>query len=118
MQQNEHTQPLLRIGVAFAFLYPAISAIFNPYAWIAYFPPFLLGIIPDLWLLHMFGIIEVFIALWIFSGRNIFVPSALAFVILASIILLNPAQMDVIFRDIPIALMALLLMLTNKPQTV
>lgn len=106
---------LLRAGVAFAFFYPAISAWFNPYAWVGYFPPFVLDLAgsADTTLLHVFGVFEIVLGLWILFGRNIRIPTALAALALAAIVLFNWTQMDVLFRDIPILLMAVVLMILN-----
>ena len=97
---------LLRMGVAFAFLFPAINAVFDPLSWIGYFPKFLHGVAPDLVLLHGFGIVEVVIALWILSGKRILVPSLLAMAMLFSIVLLNLQDFHILFRDLVIALTA------------
>jgi len=105
----------LRIGLAFAFLYPAINAIFDPFAWIGYFPSFLHGIVPDPILLHAFGAVEVVIALWILSGWRIFYPSVAAFVLLVAIVVMNLAQFQVVFRDLSIASLALALIIANLP---
>ena len=60
---------LLRVGAALAFLYPPFSALTgDPYTWLGYFPPFVQGYLPDLVLLHAFGVIEIIIGLWILSG--------------------------------------------------
>jgi len=100
------TNLLLRIGVAFAFLYPAINAIFDPYAWLGYFPGFMQGILPSLVLLHGFGALEVLIALWILSGKKIFVPSVIATLMLGTIVTFNLSDFQVVFRDVSIALMS------------
>lgn len=111
---NKKIDWILRIGVAFAFLYPPISALANPFAWIGYFPLFVTNIFPDaILLLYIFGAVEVVIGLWILSGKKIFIPSALAVVMLASIIIFNFSQMDVLFRDIPILLMAVALAISH-----
>src|SRR3989344_8732086 len=96
---------LLRVGVAFAFLYPAISAYFTPDSWIGYFPSFLLDAAAgkELLLLHVFGAVEIVIALWILSGKKIFLPSALATLMLIGIVVFNFSQMEVVFRDLAIA---------------
>ena len=95
---------LLRLGVAFAFLYPAVSAISAPDSWVGYFPQFLLASgIPSAVLLHAFGAVEAALALWILSGRSIFWPSALATAMLVAIVLVNFSQMEVLFRDLSIA---------------
>ncbi len=106
---------LLRIGVSFSFFYPPISAFYDPYAWVGYIPSFL-SVIPleSLTLLKLFGLFEVGIAIWILFGRRIFIPSIAAALFLFLVVVFNLNQMDVLFRDVPILLMALCLMLISK----
>lgn len=113
--QEKLVEKVLRIAVAFSFIYPPISAFFNPYAWVGYFPSYLLDLnfIDSLTLLHIFGVTELCIGIWILFGKRIFIPSLLASVFLFAIIVFNLAQIDVLFRDIPILLMALLLCLID-----
>jgi len=114
MHNDKRINLLLRIGVAFAFLYPPIAAIFNPIAWIGYFPLFIANIFSDpTVVLHLFGVIEVIIGLWILSGRKIFIPSTIAALILGGIIVFNFSQIDILFRDVSILLMAVALMLSS-----
>jgi uncharacterized membrane protein YphA (DoxX/SURF4 family) len=108
-------QLLLRIGVAFSFIYPPISAFFNPYAWVGYFPPFISSLpFEATLLLHMFGAAEVLIALWVLFGKKVAIPALIAAAMLTGIVLFNLSQMDVLFRDIPIILMALALVVLEK----
>lgn len=112
MMQRSHewwANLVLRIGVAFAFLYPPINALSNPESWIAYFPQFTRGIVADDLLLHTFDVVEVIIALWILSGKRIFLPSAAATVMLAAIVAFNLNSFEVIFRDLAIAAASLAL---------
>lgn len=103
-------QWLLRIGVAFAFLYPPLDALAYPDSWLGYFPQFLLTSgIPGGVLLHGFGVIEVGIALWILSGWHIEWPAALAAVMLVAIVACNLVQLEILFRDLAIAAAALAL---------
>ena len=106
MSLDRAAQFIFRVGVAFAFLYPPIDALFDPVSWIGYFPKFMHGILPDLVLLHGFGILETSIALWILSGRNIFWPSCAATAILLTIVFLNLQDFQIVFRDISIAALA------------
>lgn len=108
---------ILRAGVAFAFLYPPIAAIFAPDDWIGYFPSFMHGYVPDAILLHGFGLVEVIIALWILSGRNIFWPSLAATGLLLAIVVTDLQDFIVIFRDISIAAAAFALTLENAPRS-
>ncbi|MDP6527631.1 MAG: hypothetical protein QF858_02005 [Candidatus Pacebacteria bacterium] len=57
------------------------------------------------------------IALWLLSGKKIFIPSVLAALYLAGIIVFNFAQIDVIFRDVSILAMALALVFTTRPSS-
>jgi len=93
----------LRVGAAFAFLYPPLNALADPYAWIGYFPLFVKGYVADEVLLHTFGIAEVILALWILSGWRIFWPSAAATAMLLGIVVFNPGNFQVLFRDLAIA---------------
>ena len=106
---------VLRIGLAFAFLYPPIDALFDPNAWIGYFPPIMRGIVLDMVLLHSFGLIEVVIALWILSGWRIFLPSVGAALMLISIVVMDFSEFQVVFRDLSIASIAVALAVQNRP---
>ena len=97
---------LLRIAVAFAFLYPPFDAVSHPDAWISYFPQFMLGHISDTVLLTGWGVLSAGIALWILLGKKIFIPSVLATVILLLIVLFNLPVFEVVFRDVSIALVS------------
>lgn len=110
MRREQIAHLTLRIGVAFAFLYPPLRAIYDPVSWLGYFPHLLTSLpIDTLVLLHGFGAIEIVLALWILSGRNIRIPAVLATLLLLVIVAFNWADIDIVFRDISIALMTLAL---------
>lgn len=116
-----HLPPLeriLRIALAFSFLYPPLAALFDPYAWIGYFPAFVMGFVGrgDIVLLHIFGIAEVGLALWILFGKRVFVPCLIAALLLFLIVLFNLAQLSILFRDISLGLLALGLAWTHRPH--
>ena len=104
------------MGLAFAFLYPPIDAVLDPYSWIGYFPHFLRGIVPDMVLLHSFGALEVIVALWILSGWKIAWPSLIAAVMLLAIVVFDVADFAVIFRDLSIMTIAIALALRHWPH--
>ncbi len=109
---------LLRVGVAFAFLYPPFAAIADPVSWISYFPDFVRAIpIDSLLLLHGFGAIEVLLALWVLSGWKIRIPATIMTVMLLGIVVFNWASIDVLFRDISLVTMTLALALWPQPRT-
>lgn len=111
---------ILRVGLAFAFLYPPLDAIADPYSWLGYFPQFMRGYVPDMVLLHSFGAIEIIIALWILSGWKIFWPSCLALLMLLSIVLFDSGggAFEILFRDLAIASIALALAVAHFPLSI
>ena len=111
---------VFRAAAAFAFLYPATSALFCPNAWLGYVPEFArkaaesVGVW-ELALLHSFGAVEIVIALWLLSGWRIFWPALAATAILVIIVIVNPHEFPVLFRDLSIAGLTLGLALKNSP---
>lgn len=107
---------LLRIGVAIAFIYPAVEASFYPNSWVGFFPPWVRDLpINDIILLHLFGASEVIIAVWILLGKRIFIPSVLAVIYLSFIVLFNWKFMDLLFRDIAILVIPIVLAIQSYP---
>lgn len=115
MNRDSIADLVLRIGLAFAFLYPPLNALGDPNAWIGYFPQFTRGIIDDTLLLHLFGLVEVVIAAWLLWGKHLFWPSAAAFLMLVGIVLFNTPEFQVVFRDLSIAAIALYLCVKHYP---
>jgi uncharacterized membrane protein YphA (DoxX/SURF4 family) len=113
---------LLRLGVAFAFLYPPLSAFFgDPYTWFGYFPQWVVSLaasvgVSDLVLLHAFGVVELVIGIWILSGYKPFVPAMLGGIMLVGIVIFNLWQFEVLFRDLSIAAMCFALALMHWPR--
>lgn len=108
---------LLRLGVAFAFLYPPLNAVIDPYSWIGYFPGFVRALpLDEMLVLHLFGVVEVVIGLWLIWGKRLFVPSVAALVLLLAIVVFNLGDFQVLFRDLSIAAMALALAVLHRPQ--
>lgn len=101
-----HSGGLLRLGVAFAFIYPAFDAFFHPDAWIGFFPFFMRDYMSDALLLNAWGIFEIVIGIWILSGKKIFIPSLIATLSLIGIVVFNFSLIDILFRDIALALAA------------
>ena len=111
------THLTLRIGLAFAFLYPPYAALSDPISWQAYFPAFVHALpLSPIVLLHSFGVLEVVIALWLLSGWRIRLPASLAAVMLLGIVVFNWPQLDVLFRDLSIVAIALALALWPATQ--
>lgn len=110
------TQWALRIAVAGSFVYPAINALFDPYAWIGYFPSFVTDMVTphSILLLHTFGVVEILLALWLLLGTRIRIPALIMAGMLGAIVLFNLGQFQVLFRDLSIALATLALAFTPR----
>jgi hypothetical protein len=57
---------------------------------------------------------HLIIALWLLSGWRIFLPSLVAAIFLGSVVYFNQNQLDILFRDISLALVALALAFSNR----
>lgn len=108
--KDKVTGILLRIGVAIAFIYPAVEAYFFPASWIGFFPVWIRNLpIDSTIILHIFGASEIAIALWILFAKRILIPSILASLYLLFIVAFNWKFMDLLFRDISILMIPLTL---------
>ena len=107
---------LFRASIAFAFLWPALSAHIRPENWLGYFPAFILDSgIPESLVLWGFTLFHLIIVIWMITGRFIFIPSIVAVVFLTAVVVMNLSQMDVLFRDISLALVAIALAIQSYP---
>lgn len=107
---------IARLGVAFAFVYPAIDEIFVPSDWIGYFPQFILNSgIPQTVILHSFGALEIVLALWLVWGKRAYIPAAIMTLMLVAIVGFNLASFEVVFRDLSIAAASLALAVLYWP---
>lgn len=116
MRSERFAHQLLRLGAAFAFVYPPIRALADPITWLGYLPaavralPGAFGFpIDSVALLHAFGIVEIALALWLLSGWRIRIPALLMTLTLLAIVVFNPGEMDILFRDLSIAAVTLAL---------
>ncbi|MDP2593260.1 MAG: hypothetical protein Q8P52_01255 [bacterium] len=109
-------QFILRIGLAFPFVYAAVGGFMNPTAWTSFFPPFATNYLPEQTLLLAWGVFEFILAAWILFGRRIFWPSIIAATSLTGLIFFNWGARDIIFRDISILAIALALAISNRKK--
>lgn len=111
---NKKATFLLKLALAFAFIYAGISGFINPDAWIGYFPAWTKGYVSDALLINIWGIVEIAIGFWILFGKKVFIPATLAALSLLGIVVFNWNQIDVIFRDISLLLAAVSLIFAEK----
>ncbi len=105
---------ILRLGLAFAFLYAAISSLINPLAWAGFIPFVVKGIIPERILLTSFSIFQIFLGLWLVSGKKVFYAAVVSALTLAVITVANLNSLIIVFRDITILFSAVALAALSK----
>ncbi|KND48304.1 MAG: hypothetical protein AB197_00850 [Parcubacteria bacterium C7867-002] len=105
---------LLRVGIAFGFIYAGISGFISPDNWIGYFPPFMQDLLPNHGVLLIWGVTEVILGTWILSGWKIFWPALLGGLSMIGVIAFNFSLMDILFRDVTIMLASLSLAISAR----
>ncbi len=100
---------ILRVGLAVPFLFAAIDATLQPEAWIGFIPFFLRNIFPESLLLGAHSLFDFTLALWLLSGWKTKYAAAFSALNLATIIIVNLAALDIIFRDVGLLLAAVAL---------
>lgn len=105
---------VLRLAIAFTFIYAGVSGFINPGNWVGFLPSW--ASIPGLTteqILIVWNIIEILLGGWILFGKKIFIPSVIATVLLLGITVTNFAQIEVLFRDLALGLAALSLSIAS-----
>lgn len=106
---------LLRIALAFVFFYPAYGFWKHPADWLGYVPVFVKNVgIPESTLLLLLAAFHLILAMWLLSGWRIFAPAIVATLFLFGIVYFNFNQLNILFRDISIALAALALAFQSR----
>ncbi|MEK6900590.1 MAG: DoxX family membrane protein [Nanoarchaeota archaeon] len=97
---------ILRVALAVPFLYAAVSATLQPESWIGFMPLWLRSIFAQQLLLGAFSLYEFVLSLWLISGWKTRYAAGLAVITMASIIVVNIAALDIVFRDVGLLLAA------------
>lgn len=103
------SQLILRLGLAFVFVYAGASSLRNPDEWIGYLPHFLATASQAHMLIKVFAASELGLAVWLLSGKFVRYAAAAAALMLGGIVIANPANLIITFRDVGLICMALAL---------
>ena len=105
----------LKIGLAFVFIYAAVSGFFDPQSWI--------GFVPDIgnfitrgYILLFVDIINLTLGLWLLSGKKTFYAAVASSVVLAGITLTNLGSFLIVFRDVGLFFAAVALASLSKKR--
>lgn len=108
---------LLRIGLAFAFLYASVSQMQHPLLWTGYVPSSLTTHIDVMTILKLTELYEFVLAIWLLSGIYLRAAGLIAALTLMGIIVTNAGQFIVTFRDVGLACAALALAFMPRRKT-
>jgi len=104
----------LRVGLAFVFIYAAVSAFLNQEAWIGYVPSFIGNTITRAYFLFAHDVINLSLGLWLLSGKKQFYAAIVSCLALTGIILTNLGSFLVTFRDVGLLMAAVALAVMSK----
>ncbi len=117
MKRIELVSLLLRLSLAFSFIYVAIASFITPNNWIGFIPDFLPGnFITRAYYLTFFSFYEVLLGLWLLSNKKTFYAAILSSATLFAITITNISAMDIVFRDVSLFLAAVALTVLTKRQ--
>jgi hypothetical protein len=109
LQREKLTSFLLRAGLAGVFLYAAFAAFIDPDSWVGFLPQFVSDFADPKFILSVFSIYEILLALWLLSGKESFHAALLSAATLFALVVQNIGALDILFRDFAIFMMALAL---------
>jgi uncharacterized membrane protein YphA (DoxX/SURF4 family) len=98
---------LIRLALAFSFVYAGIGSLQNPDNWIGFVPGFVGEIISVPLFLTIFSVVQIILGLWLLSGKLKIISGLIAAAMLFGITLFNFTSMDIVFRDISLGLVAI-----------
>lgn len=111
---NNRAILIIKIAVAFSFIYPAVASLIAPTSWVGFIPDWTSYIISKESFLLLFSIFQIVLGVSILFLKKIFYPSITAAFILFSIVIFNIGTMDIVFRDISIGLIAIALAIMTR----
>lgn len=100
---------LLRVGLAFVFLYAGIASLQQPLAWEGYVPHFISSVLGITTGLRVIAIGEIVLGMWLLVGKFAKYAAALSALMFAGIILVNLNELLITFRDVGLLFAALAL---------
>lgn len=102
MKNQRIVMMLLRLGVSSVYLYAGVSSIISPFDWVAFVPPYLNAIIPQMQLLLFLSVAQILLGVWLLTGLKTFYASVLSTLFIVGAIGFNLNALDITFRDFTI----------------
>ena len=112
--ERDYTSLFLRIGLAFSFIYVAVSILLHPLFWVGFIPSFADIIFPATTLIYAHAILDAVLGIWLLTNKKIFYASVLSAANVFLITIFNFGAMDIVFRDVTIFFSAVALAILTK----
>lgn len=109
MSNQNKARLLLRAGLAFAFLYAAISGIRNPQDWVGFIPAQYTFFLTPSQALLVLEIAQIVLAVWLLWGKRLATASVVASLFFAGLLFFNWNLLPILFRDVALLASALAL---------
>jgi uncharacterized membrane protein YphA (DoxX/SURF4 family) len=103
-KSSKRASLLIRLGLAFSFLYAAISSFQDPHIWVGYVPDWLprLTHLSAQLLLDSISVFQILLAGALLTGVYVKYLGLISAGLVTGIVVFNPDILVVTFRDIPI----------------
>jgi hypothetical protein len=105
---------MLRIALAFAFAYPAISGLIAPNTWIISVPSFVGTYVTPHAFLLAYSILELLLAFSLLIVRRPVVPAVIAVIFLLFVIIPEVRALNTVYREVSLLFTAIALALLSR----
>ena len=110
---------VLRLGLAFVFLFAAYTSLLHPENYHKFVPSFVAQLISIDQFLLIYGISEILLAIWLVIGKWAFLSGLISALLLLILTVLNLGEINTLFRNVAIitgALALVILSYKNQPK--
>lgn len=97
------TRYLLRMAIAFAFIYAGVAGLIAPSSWVGYLPSFVSQVMSPMAAITIWSVFEIIFAGMIALGWQDKLTGLTAAALLVLMVLFNFGQISVLFRDLSLA---------------
>ena len=105
---------ILRLGLAFVFLYAAVSSLQHPLVWVGFVPVWLAKIVSATVVLKIMAVAQIGLGIWLLAGKWLRYAALGAALMLAGILFTNLSGLLTTFRDVGLLCMAVALFLLES----
>lgn len=108
---------LLRVGLAFTYIYASIDAFRKPDLWLSFLPEFMLKLapFPDITVLHLLSVVQLVIAAFLIFKILLPYTAIVSALFLTGIIVTDLDAFLITFRDVPLVLASIAIILLDPP---